>query len=223
MSDDERISYLAGDDTGGVDASEQPELDELRRLLADPAVWDEPAPDLEDRVVDAIRAEAAGRGPVPSSEPAAPSGDNVVPMQRRRPHRARVFIGALVAAAAIAALVLVVANRNGTNGVKIALGPTELAPGAHGSATVTSEPSGLRIQLNATGLPRRDGGLYYQAWLKNAAGVLVPIGTFHDGEHVTLWAGVALKDFPTLTVTQEQADNQQGSSGKRVLVGTVSG
>ena len=75
--------------------------------------------------------------------------------------------------------------------------------------------------MTATGLPRRDGGLFYQAWLRDAVGNLVPIGTFHDGNHVTLWAGVALEDFPTLTITEEQADNDQASSGRRVLIGTV--
>ena len=39
--------------------------------------------------------------------------------------------------------------------------------------------------------------LFYQAWLRNAAGVLVPIGTFNEGRNVTLWAGVSPKDYPT--------------------------
>jgi hypothetical protein len=30
----------------------------------------------------------------------------------------------------------------------------------------------------ATGLPRPDGGRFYEAWLRNAAALLVPIGTF---------------------------------------------
>ena len=38
---------------------------------------------------------------------------------------------------------------------------------------------------------------------------------------MTLWAGVSPVDFPTLTITQEQADGEQASSGQRVLVGTV--
>ena len=86
---------------------------------------------------------------------------------------------------------------------------------------MVQEQSGLRIELDATGLPRRDNGLFYQAWLRNEAGDLVPIGTFHDGDDVTLWAGVAAEDFPTLTVTEEAADGDQASSGVRVLVGTV--
>ena len=71
------------------------------------------------------------------------------------------------------------------------------------------------------GFPRLDGGRFYEAWLRNAAGVLVPIGTFNEGRNVTLWAGVSPKDFTTLTVTREQADGDQASSGEKVLVGTV--
>jgi hypothetical protein len=37
-----------------------------------------------------------------------------------------------------------------------------------------------------TGLPRRDGGDLYEAWLKDDAGVLVSTGTFNDGRDVTL-------------------------------------
>ena len=51
--------------------------------------------------------------------------------------------------------------------------------------------------------------------------MLVPIGTFNEGPKVTLWAGVSPKIFPTLTVTREQADGDQASSGEKVLVGKV--
>jgi len=56
---------------------------------------------------------------------------------------------------------------------------------------------------------------------RNDAGTLVPIGTFNEGQDVTLWAGVSPVDFPTLTVTREEADGDQASSGEKVLVGTV--
>ena len=94
-------------------------------------------------------------------------------------------------------------------------------PEASGEATLTKTSSGWRIELDAAGLPRLEGGRFYQAWLRNAGGVLVPIGTFNEGRDVTLWAGVSPKDFRTLTVTREQADGEQASSGERVLVGTV--
>ncbi len=111
--------------------------------------------------------------------------------------------------------------RGSSGGDRIALAGTELAPGSSGSARILKRESGLRIELNASGLPRRDGRLFYQAWLKGAAG-LVPIGTFHTGDHVVLWAGVALEDFPTISVTQEEVGDQ-ASSGRGVLVGTLVG
>ena len=99
--------------------------------------------------------------------------------------------------------------------------PTDLVPGARGDATLTKASSGWRVELDATGLPRRAGGRFYEAWLRNAAGALVPIGTFNEAREVTLWAGVSPKLFRTLTVTREQADGDQASSGDKVLVGTV--
>ena len=62
-------------------------------------------------------------------------------------------------------------------------------PEPTGEATLTKTSSGWRIELDATGLPRLEGGRFYQAWLRNAAGVLVPIGTFNEGEDVTLVGG----------------------------------
>ncbi len=69
-----------------------------------------------------------------------------------------------------------------------AVSGTALAPSARGTATLTKTPSGWRIQLSASGLPRLANGRYYQAWLKSPSGVLVPVGTFNDARQVTLWA-----------------------------------
>jgi hypothetical protein len=133
---------------------------------------------------------------------------------------------ALVGAAATAALAVAVGLtvfRSGTSGERFhaALAATDLVPGATGAATLSKTSSGWRVELNATGLPHLAGGRFYEAWLRNSAGVLVPIGTFNEGRKVTLWAGVSPKSFTTLTVTREQADGDQTSSGEKVLVGTV--
>ena len=50
---------------------------------------------------------------------------------------------------------------------------------------------------------------------------IVIFRTFNEGEDVVLWAGASPKQFPTLTVTEEEADGDQASSGVRVLVGTI--
>src|ERR1019366_10650950 len=94
-------------------------------------------------------------------------------------------------------------------------------PGPRGNAPVPKPTAGWPIELKTPGRPRRDHGRYYEAWLQNAAGILVPIGTFNQGPSVTLWAGVPPTSFPTLTVTEQQTGHSQASSGKRVLTGLV--
>jgi hypothetical protein len=146
-----------------------------------------------------------------------------------RRHRRRTFAPTrLVAVGAAAVAVLAVAiglavitsGRSGER-FRAALGPTDAVPAANGEAWLTKTSSGWRIELHATGLPRLENGRFYEAWLRNGAGVLVPIGTFNEGTNVTLWAGVSPKTFTTLTVTRERADGDQTSSGEKVLVGTV--
>ena len=119
-----------------------------------------------------------------------------------------IAFGSLAAAAAAIAVVLVVA-------LAAAPGPTQLrfamvvrgtplAPAPTATPQLTKTASGWRIELSATGLPHLQNGRYYQAWLKNAAGILVPVGTFNDPRQVTLWSGVPVTQFRTLTVTQQR-------------------
>ncbi len=183
--------------------------------------------ELADRFAEQQRAVALTRSAANGVE--APPALRARIEAKRRVRRARVprrpvLIGA-AATAVLAVAVGVAVFRSGTSGERLhaALAATDLAPGASGEATLTKTASGWRIELGATELPRLAGGRFYEAWLRNSAGVLVPIGTFNEGRHVTLWAGVSPKDFPTLTVTREQADGDQTSSGEKVLVGTVTG
>ena len=134
------------------------------------------------------------------------------------------LVAGLTAAAVAGAVALgLIVFRSGTSGQQFqaALGATPALPGASGQATLTKTSSGWRIHLHASGLPRLDRGRFYEAWLRNGAGVLVPIGTFNQGTNVTLWAGVSPKSFRTLTVTRELANGDQASSGEKVLVGTA--
>jgi Anti-sigma-K factor rskA len=143
-------------------------------------------------------------------------------VRRVRMSRRPVLVGA-VATAVLTLAVGVAVFRSGTSGVRFhaALAATDLVPGARGAATLSKTSSGWRIELNATGLPRLAGGRFYEAWLRDSAGVLVPIGTFNEGRKVTLWAGVSPTSFTTLTVTRERTDGDQTSSGEMDLVGTV--
>jgi Anti-sigma-K factor rskA, C-terminal len=182
--------------------------------------------ELADRLAEQERAVALARSAAAQVE--APTALRArVDAQRRAPRASRpgrpVLIGGAVAAAAAALAIGLTVFGSGTSPERFraALAPTDLAAGVTGEATLTKTSSGWRIELDATGLPRLAGGRFYEAWLKNSAGVLVPVGTFNAGRKVTLWAGVSPRSFRTLTVTRERADGDQASSGEKVLVGTV--
>ena len=139
----------------------------------------------------------------------------------RVPRRPILIGAATTAVVAVAVWLAVFSSGASRERFHAALGPTDVVPAARGEASLTKASSGWRIELDATGLPRLDRGRFYEAWLRNSAGVLVPLGTFNEGRDVTLWAGVSPKDFTTLTVTREQANGDQASSGEKVLVGAV--
>jgi hypothetical protein len=206
-TDDDRMAYLAGEGSGALDDAERAELDDVRALLADPSLWAEPSAGLEDAVVAAISAE---RGTSAAPRPRA----KVRPLP---------LVGVAAAAAVVLAVVLVAARpgNDHTPRMVAALRATSLAPAAHGQAHFTKTSSGWRIELDAGGLPRLDHGRYYQAWLKDDQGTLVPIGSFNEGQQVVLWAGVSPVDYPAITVTREAADGNQASSGQRVLTGSI--
>jgi anti-sigma-K factor RskA len=214
-NDNERILYLSGEPVESLTPQERAELDELRELLEAPAAWEEPDAGLEDRVVAAI-AEEAARVPAAAPAPAKPAR---VRWRLRRPVFA---LGGLATAAVAIAIALVLALGSSSPAplqFAMVVSGTSLAPGAHGTGTLTKTESGWRIELSATGLRHLSGGRYYQAWLKNAAGILVPVGTFNDAQKVTLWSGAPVTQFRAFSVTVQQANGNPRSSGKRVLVG----
>jgi Anti-sigma-K factor rskA len=185
---------------------------DIRLLLGDPSMWLEPSDQLENRVADAISEERRV----------------VVPIGRVRRAWPGRLAAAAIGAAAAAAIVLVAFPRNDDQqaDARIDVVGTGLAPGVSGRADITSVASGVRIDFSVKGLPRREGEDFYEGWLKNCTGTaLVPIGTYHDLDEATGWAGVAVDDFPVLTVTREHAappkDAAQGSSGEVVATGTL--
>jgi len=181
--------------------------------------------ELADRLVEQQRAVALAGSAVNGVE--APAALRARIDAQRRVRRVRVprrlvLIGTpAIAALAVAIGVVVIGSGPSSERFHAALATTAQAPGARGEATLAKTTSGWRIELDATGLPRLAGGRFYEAWLRNPAGVLVPIGTFNESRNVTLWAGVSPKLFSTLTVTREQADGDQTSSGEKMLVGRI--
>ena len=176
--------------------------------------------------VSTDRDDPEPEAPVAPTAPITPSAPTDLSAARERKQRRRFSRPTLLVAAAAAVVAITVSGilllrDSGQRRFDVALSATELAPGATGNAVMLKTDSGWEITLNATGLPRRENGEFYQAWLRNADGVLVPIGTFNEGTDVVLWGGVSPESFSTMTITLETADGDQNSSGQRVLVGTA--
>lgn len=239
--DDDLIAYLAGEEGPPLPAEEAAALDALRAELRSPAAWEEPPADLEDQVVMAVtqaartdggrargRSADGGRARGRSADggrqraPSASWWERVRARMSRRPALA-LSLTLPVAAVAAVAIVLITTSSSASPELQFAMvvQGTALAPAAHGSATLTKHTSGWQIKLSATGLPRREGRQFYEAWLKNAAGILVPVGTFNDARDVTLWSGVPVTKFRSLSVTEQVLNGNPASSGRRVLTGTI--
>jgi anti-sigma-K factor RskA len=195
-------------------------LDPERRAEVDARI--EASPMLADRLAEQERAVALLQGA--GDEVEAPAGLRArleTQRSRRSVRTPRRLALAGVAAVAAAAIAVVVSGGSHGTRFQAALEATPLAPGASGEATLTRTSSGWRIDLDATGLPRLEGERFYEAWLRSSKGELVPIGTFNEGQDVTLWAGVSPLSYKVLTVTRERADGNAASSGQKVLVGPV--
>jgi hypothetical protein len=193
-------------------------LAQVESLLSDARTWDEPGPEFEDHLVAAIGAEARGE--------ATTQYRVVQPVSRRRRWLALGAAAAVGAAAATVVAVLVTRDREPAPEATVAMEGTALAPSLSGSAAFSTQPSGVEIEIHMPGLPRRDGGEYYQLWMHNCSGsAWVPAGTFHDMDYVVAWAGVAASDYPVLNVTEEAAGSPNGdgqaSSGRVVAWGSL--
>jgi hypothetical protein len=216
-TNEEREALIAHDlDPLGPDEVE--ELSLLAALLGAPSTWTEPATGLEDAVVAALEQAPA----TAAHDPALLHTDTSRRASAARRRRAGWF--AAPAAAAIAAVIGIAALTGGSTGADFTgnLAATAAAPAAHANVSVTKKPAGFRVVLDAHGLPKLPPGKFYEAWLKDAHGTLVAIGTFSSSDgRVTLWSGVSPKDFTAMSVTIEAADGNQASSGHRVLTGRL--
>jgi anti-sigma-K factor RskA len=224
---EDRVVAAIADAAGTSAASAQPERSRPRQF----------ATPVQPAGVQRAAREAQAQQP-PQAPPARQAPPPRPARQVKKPRRERSWVMTILERPAyafglLAVLVAIVAgataiSRSGGGSPSPAplqfamvVSGTSLAPGAHGSATLTKMSSGWQVELSATGLPHLTNGRYYQAWLKNSAGVLVPIGTFNDAVNVTLWSGVPVTQFRTLTVTRQQANGNPASSGQRVLIGTI--
>ena len=199
--------------TTPVDPPDLPDedLDALASMLGSAAVWDDPAPGIEDALVAEISGEIADRPHAP-----APPG--------RSDRRHLRLLGAAAVLFLVAGIGIAVLFGGDDDATVVALAGTDLAPGATAEAELEDLASGLRVVLDVSDLPPAEPGTYYQGWVRTEDGDAVTIGTFHmrggDAE-IELWAGVSSVDYPILTVTIQEEGAGPASSGMVVLRGRL--
>jgi hypothetical protein len=215
----ERAAVIVEAIPDGLSTTEAAEVAILARALADPSVWNAPSRELEDLVVHAVLdAHPLTLAPVTAIGPTQAAA-----RRTRTPRRRRVLTSAAAAIAAITVGTGIVSVRRSPNpDFRSNLAATALAPAARASADLYRTDAGFRIELEAEGLPSLSGHAYFEAWLRNPSGTVVPVGTFSSSAgDVTLWSGVSPKEYPTLSVTIETSDDGQLPSRRRVLLGDV--
>lgn len=188
--------------------------DDVVAVLSDPRVWEAPPDDLGDRVVATVRDESGAS----STPPEQPTGG------MPRWLRPALLGAAAVVVVLFAGIGLFSATENGSGGIAVALAPGD-GGDVWGEAEFEQYDSGVAVELDAPDLPRLDEGRFYEAWVLTADDRLVPVGTFHAGVAVRLWAGVDLDEIVVFTVTREHAEHadspEQRSSGDVVLTATM--
>lgn len=196
--------YLAGDlsiaershlASCGTCRSAAPGLDRLAQQLADPLLWESPSPQLADRVVAAVIAEAR---PLP----AAP--------------KRRWWIGAAAALTTLAVVAGALATGSRPDW-EVELASTASAPRASANVAGWNTERGTRMQIDISDLAPAPDDTYYEIWLTAADGRHVSAGTFSGPGRVVVWAGVQRRDFPRIWITLEPADDDPSPSSVMVL------
>ena len=184
-------------------------------LLARTEVWDEPDSELEDAVVAAIVAETGGAA--------------TAPRLRRTSNWASVSWLAAAAAVVLVAVagMLFVTRDTGeetAGDVVVELLGTDLAPNASAELLVEATPAGLKLLLEADGLPPAPPNRYYEAWVASENN-RVSAGSFHlrgSSGPIELWAGVDDPRYDRFSVTVQDEGGGAESSGRVVLRGMLS-
>ena len=207
ICDDARSALLGGEAVAQFDAhlagctdcrAVLPELERLRRSLADPALWEE-----SSRTADDLVAAIGHRRHLQS-----------MPGRRRRWP-----IGVApvhVFAVGVSALAIV---RHHPADWTVPLVGAESALGATGSVAGWNVDGGNRLVLETSGLAAAPPGEVYELWFMSGDEAF-SAGTFTDPGKVQLMVGVARREYPNVLVTLESADGDPAPSATWVLWST---
>jgi len=186
------------------------DLEELRRLgrsaSREPVGWEQPPPDLWDRIADeAIRDETE----VPVSIES-----------RRRPARVRWWVAAAAAAVVVVAGAVAVTRQTNDPDVIAAVDLDVLGESGTGRATLVDREGALQLQLAVDGVEAPDG--FTEVWLINAdLTELISLGPIRADGTYDLPAGLDPTVFPVVDVSFEPFDGNPEHSGDSVLRGQL--
>ena len=158
--------------------------------LRNPLLWEEPGPELEDRVLAALGSETA--------------------VSARHGWR---WLGI---AASIAVILIAVLSVSGRPDWKVELEAGPMGPEATAAVLGWNERTGTRMVLDVGGLPELEAG-FYEIWMTAPDGAHVSAGSFTASGRVEVSVGVRRADFPRIWVTIEPADGDPLPTPKTVL------
>ncbi len=173
-----------------------PSLQAGRTVMADPAVWEEPSPELGEQV--AMLLQGATKPPEKAKWPV------------------RTMVGVAAVAALLLLVVAVVALRNDAPDWTVDIAGTDQAPLAMGTIEGWATSNGTRMVLNIDGLDPAPDGYFYELWLSRGP-IHVSAGTFTATDDVVVWSGVPRRDYPRLWITLEAIDEDESPSPTTVM------
>jgi anti-sigma-K factor RskA len=192
------------------------------RLLADDPTFRAEVDRLRATTTALTALDRLGWEPVPPP-PLGDLGPAEDPARGRRRTRRLALSGALTLAAAAAAVVLVLVLGGGDDDGPGAPPATTLAlralPGVTGHASLTI--AGEDARLRGSGLPPSGAHDYYEAWLADARGRMVSMGTFRVGSDgrvdVHMPIAVDVHRYALVDVSREPDDGDPAHSDTSVL------
>lgn len=193
-----RVAMLEGRDSGELEAhlsgcsgcrTERVALQRIRETLAEASMWEEPAPELAERI--------ASLGRVATNQPRSP-----------RWVRRLVPLTAALATLLLAGALLITDRSDWEVGLR------GVGDGASASAVVSgwNEEEGTRLRIKVAGIEPSPPGHYYEIWLTSPDGLHVSAGTFRGDGEINASVGVRRADFPRLWITLESVDGDSGPS-----------
>jgi anti-sigma-K factor RskA len=145
--------------------------------------------------------------------------------RHRQARGRRLWLPVAAALLAVAVLGLGVLRMVSDNSDGLALTATSAAPRAGGELRGEQIGDNLKVELEAWGLPKLEGGEYYEMWYAKEGGERISCGTFRaePGAHTTvsMSAPASAVAYPKIEVTLEPDDGNPGSSGEVVLKGSL--